>query len=122
MSAPPPPPPFLNAWDDGDWSYYVRDDGGSPEETVRAVDDPAELLWERRWLRPVAVSSLDPDERPEGCDTALTRDRKGRFQSVFAWEECGETIPSAVAYYGVRYKPADETLPQIVPSGCRSES
>lgn len=103
----PAPPEYLAAWPDGEWSSYVLDHG-NPDEDLRVVDDPEALLYERLWLRPPRLSSMHPEERPEGCEDALARAKDGRFSPIYVWEECGWMATGAVAYYGVRYKPRAE--------------
>lgn len=98
-------PHLLNG--DGDpWTYYVP--GHDPDE-LYGVDEPELLEWRAVWMRPMPVSSLDPEER--GDWEAVERDDNGRFRSAFCWIECDETHPDARPFLGVKYKPVSEPEP-----------
>jgi hypothetical protein len=101
-SLKPEPPDYLAA-SDGDWTYYVLDTGDL-EGSFAPIGEVSEFTYERVWLRPVALSSIERDDRPEGWwdEPAGTRTADGKFAPVWVWEECPEQ-PGAIAYYGARY-------------------
>lgn len=110
------PPAYMDAFDTSEWMTYVRV-RSTPEQDVWAVDDPVVLEWAEVWMRPIPLSSVDPEERPEGFTDALGRGTDGRFKPVFMWEECRQSSSGAVAYLGVRYKPREERRIEIPLSG-----
>lgn len=96
-----PLPSYLLADDPDPWAYYIP--GHDPAE-LWAIDDPEELEYERLWMKPERVSSVDLEERGDGWES-LTRDRQGRFQPAYCWTECRETHPHARPFMGARYRP-----------------
>lgn len=94
-----PTPHLLNG--DGDpWAYYVP---GHDTEELLGMDELDALEWSAIWMRPMPVSSVDPEERGEGWE-AVERDEHGRFRSTYCWWECKETHPDARPFFAVRYK------------------
>lgn len=93
-----PTPEIVQDMNTGYWYIPGRD-----RAEVWYVDDPAELLIEDVWMRPVPPPPVD--ER-EDCMPVVRRDKRGRFERVWWWEVCNEGTAGAVPYMEVRYPPS----------------
>lgn len=97
---------LINAWDGGDWTWYIRGHDPSGDELYQ-IDDPESLLSEALWMRPIRASQCDDfgvfDE--DSDDTVLRNPTTGKFEARMVWIECHEQDRDAEPWTGVRYKP-----------------